>query len=75
MENSKRPLAYTQKEFLAAMGGISHTTFVRLVRDRGLPVVRVGRKILIPAQEAQEWLARHVGEDLFPQGVNGEKNL
>lgn len=74
MENQNQVLAYPKKDFLAALGGISPTTFDKLVQDHGLPVVRIGRKVLVPAREAQEWLARHVGEDLFPDGVNGGKN-
>ena len=49
------PKAYTVKQFTQAYN-LSRSTIYRLWRDgRGPRVLRVGRKVLITVEAAQEW--------------------
>lgn len=36
--------------------GIGRTTFYALIKSGGIPHIRVGRRILIPVKELEEWI-------------------
>lgn len=40
----------------APLFGVSHTTLRRWIRDEGFPVVRLGRKTLVPLRLGEQWL-------------------
>lgn len=44
----------------AFMLNISKSKLYQLLRDNAIPSVRVGRKILIPTKELEEWLHTQV---------------
>ena len=52
-------LAYSVKEFCSSVG-ISERTFYTLQTDgKGVPVTRIGRRVLIRAEAAEKWLREH----------------
>ena len=63
-------LFYTKSTFCKA-SGISPSTFYRWTKLPGFPVIRCGRKILIPAREAEAWISKQIGKNILPEGVNG----
>ena len=67
-------LFYEKHSFCEA-AGISSATFYRWTKLPGFPVVRCGRKILIPAKEAKDWISRQVGKNVLPEGVNGGRTI
>lgn len=54
-------LAYNSKEAAAALG-VSLPTFYELSNRDDFPVVRVGRRVLIPVDSLREWLAKEAGK-------------
>lgn len=66
--DSKR-LFYTKRTFCES-AGISAATFYRWTKLPGFPVVRCGRKILIPAEAAEAWIEKQIGKNIMPGGVN-----
>ncbi len=48
-------LTYTPKE-MAQVLGLSLTTVFRLIKKKEIPVIRVGRKVLIPKDKLKEWI-------------------
>lgn len=48
-------LAYSVREFAQALG-ISARLARELVRQHKVPHLRIGRRVLIPAAEAERWL-------------------
>ncbi len=59
------PLAYSRIEAAAAIG-VGLTTFVERVQP-ALRVVRLGRKVLIPATELTRWLEEHAERPMVDQ--------
>lgn len=54
-------LAYNSKEAAAALG-VSLPTFYELSNRDDFPVVRVGRRVLVPVDGLREWLAKEAGK-------------
>jgi excisionase family DNA binding protein len=51
---------YTVREFLGAYS-LSRTTFYRLLRaGKGPTLMRIGRRVLVPADAAEEWVSRQL---------------
>ena len=67
-------LFYTRDSFCKA-AGISPVTFYRWTKLPGFPIVRCGRKILVPRREAEVWISAQVGNNLRPEGVNGGRTV
>lgn len=55
---STQRLAYTAEE-LAALLGISRKALYNRVASRQIPHLKIGRRLIFPAQQVNEWLARH----------------
>ena len=53
--NHNNKLCYSVKEAASAIG-LSTRTIGKLVKSGLLPVVRVGKRVLIPAEAIQSWL-------------------
>ena len=53
-------LAYNAREAAAALG-VSLPTFYILAGRPDFPVVRVGRRVLVPVDGLREWLAKEAG--------------
>ena len=64
-------VAYSRAEAAAALG-MGLTTFETYVQPE-LRVVRVGRKVLIPATELEHWVAEHA-EPSLPQRTIGTRS-
>lgn len=58
MSNPER-LTYTVAE-VAKVLGISMPTAYDLTESEGFPVIRIGRKKLVPKKELEEWLTAQV---------------
>lgn len=43
--------------------GISADTIVRLQDDEGMPIVRIGKRRLVPVAAADAWMLSHFGGD------------
>ena len=54
-------LAYNSKEAAAALG-VSLPTFYELSNRDDFPVVRVGRRVLVPVDGLREWLAKEANK-------------
>ena len=54
-------LNWTRKEFME-VNGISSPTAKRWIDTPGFPVIRLGKKILIPIEPFKKWLAAQVGD-------------
>ena len=74
MSNESKRLFYCKRTFCEA-AGISAATFYRWTKLPGFPVVRCGRKILIPAEAAEEWIEKQIGKNVMPEGVNGGRTV
>ncbi|AEM74790.1 helix-turn-helix domain-containing protein [Caldicellulosiruptor acetigenus] len=48
-------LTYTPKE-LAKVLNISLTTVFKLIKQKEIPVIRIGRKVLIPKAKLKDWI-------------------
>lgn len=48
-------------EEAAKLLGISRNLAYELVRQKRLPHVRLGRRVLVPRQGLEEWIAREAG--------------
>ena len=40
---------------------VSRATAYQLVNSEGFPVIRIGRKILIPKKQLETWIEEHMG--------------
>ena len=60
------PLLLSVVEAATALG-IGRNLCYDLVRQRRLPHVRLGKRILIPRQALEEWLAREAGGTIDAQ--------
>lgn len=58
-------LAYNIKEAAASLG-VSARTIVREIQRGRLSAVRIGRRVVIPAQALAEFLNGHVRNDVVP---------
>lgn len=47
----------------AVMMGIGRSKMHELARSEGFPVVRVGRRILVPVDALKEWLNARAGDE------------
>lgn len=47
----------------AVMMGIGRSKMHELARSEGFPVVRVGRRILVPVDALKEWLNTRAGDE------------
>ncbi|MPM18641.1 hypothetical protein SDC9_65054 [bioreactor metagenome] len=54
-------MAYNAKEASAALG-VSLPTFYELANRADFPILRVGRRVLIPVKDLQDWLSVHCGQ-------------
>lgn len=54
----------TRKE-LAARLGVSMPTADSLINRKGFPVLRVGKRILIPVEAFEKWLNDNAGKGAF----------
>lgn len=54
MDNKR--LAITADEAAAELG-VSKPTMYAIARSEGFPAVRVGRRVIIPRKEFEEWLS------------------
>lgn len=52
---------------------VGRSTWYRIMRPAGFPVVRIGRRVLIPVTMADAWLRRHVEIEGAEQAVGTEK--
>lgn len=50
-------LTYNSREATAALG-VSLPTFYELANREGFPVVRVGRRVLVPVDDLRAWLSK-----------------
>lgn len=50
-------LTYNSREAAAALG-VSLPTFYELANRADFPIVRVGRRVLVPVDELRAWLSR-----------------
>ena len=50
-------LTYSVREATAALG-VSLPTFYELANREGFPVVRVGRRVLVPVDDLRAWLSK-----------------
>lgn len=41
--------------------GVSRKTAYELSRSEGFPVLRIGRRVLIPVKQLEEWVAANLG--------------
>lgn len=48
---------YTVKE-IAKVLGISMPTAYNLVNSQGFPMIRIGRKIIVPVESLNEWMRK-----------------
>ncbi|WP_232841813.1 helix-turn-helix domain-containing protein [Caldicellulosiruptor acetigenus] len=53
--NDYEKLTYTPKE-LAKVLNISLTTVFKLIKQKEIPVIRIGRKVLIPKAKLKDWI-------------------
>lgn len=44
-------------EVAAAIYGVSQRTIEKLIADEGFPSVRIGRRLLVPIAQADEWIS------------------
>lgn len=56
---SRPPLTISVKE-AAQMLGISKSHAYDLIRQDELPHVRLGRRVVVPYRELEEWVSRHI---------------
>lgn len=60
--SSAEPILLSLSEVRVALGSVSRATVWRLCRDEGLPHVKLGRRVLFPRAQLEEWIqARVVG--------------
>lgn len=71
MEERVEPILMDSRRFCKA-NDVSATTFYRWVRLPDFPVIRVGKKLLVPVDEYREWLRKNKGKQTLPLGVNGK---
>lgn len=50
-------------EVAAAMYGVSADTITRLQDDEGMPIMRIGKRRLVPVAAADAWMVTHFGGD------------
>ncbi|MCI9247186.1 MAG: helix-turn-helix domain-containing protein [Clostridia bacterium] len=55
MENTEKTLIYTVPD-MAKKLKISKSMAYALARTKGFPKIKIGKRILIPAKELEEWL-------------------
>ncbi|AEM72922.1 helix-turn-helix domain-containing protein [Caldicellulosiruptor acetigenus] len=55
MINEFEKMTYTPKE-AAQVLGISLTTVFKLIKQKKIPVIRIGRKVLIPKAKLKDWI-------------------
>lgn len=55
--------------------GISRPTAYRWIQEPGAPVIRTGKRILIPIKEFDEWVLSHNGGNILPEGTNGGRGV
>lgn len=48
-------LTYTPKEVTQVLG-VSLTTVFKLIKQKEIPTIRIGRKVLIPKGKLKDWL-------------------
>ncbi len=66
MEDNR--LAFTVREF-SKLSRISLPVLYDLIHAGSLPVLKVGRKYLVPRAAAERWLAENVGSQVYGEGV------
>ena len=54
--NNDTPLVYTPDELAGKLGVSSDLVYKKIINQPGFPIRRVGRKILIPAEQFRQWL-------------------
>jgi excisionase family DNA binding protein len=60
--HSRPPFTISVKE-AAQLLGISKSHAYDLIRQDELPHVRLGRRVVVPYRELEEWVSRHVDGD------------
>lgn len=50
--------------------GVSRPMAYRLTAQPGFPVIRAGKRLLIPRRAFEQWLADNVGKNVFRDGTN-----
>lgn len=73
-KDERRKAVYTKRTFCEAYE-VSPATFYRWTKLPGFPVVRCGRKLLIPAEAADNWFNNQIGKNVLPEGVNHGKTV
>ena len=63
-------LTYSVKE-AAAVVGIGYIGMYQLCNREDFPAIRIGKRIVIPKDGLQRWLARQSGEVLEDQQTSG----
>ncbi len=58
MKNTTKPLVYTVPE-LAKKLKISLSTAYGLTRSKDFPIIKIGKRKLIPTRELEMWLSEH----------------
>jgi excisionase family DNA binding protein len=56
-------LVYTVRE-TAKMLNIGLNKAYELIEQKQIPVIRVGRKFIVPKQALEKWLSRSIGENV-----------
>lgn len=67
----RRRLAVSVAE-AADMVGLGVTKFRQLVRDRRIPIVRIGRRILVPVASLERLLQDSLEQDAGARGNGGK---
>lgn len=45
--------------------GVSYSTACKVVNNNGFPKVKIGRRILIPQEEFEKYIKKHVGTTII----------
>lgn len=57
---------------MAMQMGISLSKAYALTREAGLPIVRVGKRVLVPVSEFKVWLSAKSHGEMIRQKISGE---
>jgi excisionase family DNA binding protein len=59
--NENKPLLYKVEEAAKKLG-ISKTTLYSMAREKRIPSVKIGGRVLIPVAGLEEWISRNTEE-------------
>jgi excisionase family DNA binding protein len=63
IDGQSRPPITVSVRDAARLLGISKSHAYDLIRQDELPHVRLGRRVVVPYRELEEWVVRHIGGD------------